>query len=217
MTVSVFTGPVYWTTDLGQFEAAGFSGEKGADGKPYRLVLVRRQTGGRWREFEQVKLDRAANPDVAFDCWRYRLTGYRITAEDRTRPTWLPVAASCGHHYFPAPEGVGEVLLIDGRRVCAPCSDELDRAAMRNPHPRAGRFEFQLEPIGPSPLQMRVTTPLGGLIGTATVKNTSTGGNPGGALWTRHHYEMRDVFGHVWEGTGGATSTRVKFKRVTPG
>lgn len=214
--MGVFERPVYWTTDLGRFEASGFSGEKGADGRPYRLVLVRQRHGDEWREFDQVRLDRARNPDVEFERWRYRVTGYPITPECQTlHPSLasLPVTG-CGHAYFPSPDGVGEVVLINGDRVCAPCSDAQDREAMRHPGPRA-RFEFLLHETA-KPLWMRVTTPLGGLVGLATVNDIQTRTNPGGATWVWRKYVMSDVFGRRWEGGASAASDRVKFKPVAP-
>lgn len=212
--MSAFGRPFYWHTDLGVFEACGFDGARGGDGNPYALVLVRWQRGPKWGEFDQVRLDPADNPVVQFDRWRYRVTGYTIVPGVKTLPpsvAGLPVTG-CGHAYFPAPEGPGAIQLITGDMVCQPCSDAREREAMRGVHARAARFEFQLSDPAPSGM-IRVTTPLGGLVGVARVADTQARRTPHGVAWTWRRYEMRDVHGQVWTGEGAAAATRVGFKR----
>lgn len=114
-----------------------------------------------------------------------------------------PDTLDCGHAPTPDTIGTGYAETADGRRVCYPCADDMQRAELAAT-PAGGRFGAYLSTDG-----RHVTTWTGGHLATVT---RLTGNR------RQTFVRARDRDGRMWAGVGPAESgTYVTLRRIRDG
>lgn len=106
---------------------------------------------------------------------------------------------SCGHEPTPTAISAGFAGLPDGRMVCYPCADAIQRAELVT----TDRYTAYLSRDAQS-----VTTWTGGVLGRVTSHHTSRAAR-------KTYVRVTDVHGQHWHGQGPAESgTYVGLRRV---